>query len=392
MKKIAPFLILSLFTGFIMTITEGCKSGKEEPKHPPAFHVLELKGTKIPVFIQMVGQAEGIPTVEIRARVEGYLENWTFKEGSIVRKGQVLFTIEKDQYNNNVDYAVANVQNKEATWEYTKLNVTRLKPLVATNAISQNDYDVAVTQEKQAKAALESAQADLAQARLNLSYTTMTSPITGYIGAVEVRPGNLVGRGESTLLATVSAVDPIYVNFQMNETDFLQIMRWVIAHKQGASVSESLKENSALPVYLTLSDNKDYSQPGRIDFIGRNIDPSTGTIALRAVFFNKDGLIKPGSFSNVTLILGERENGIVIPQSTLQQIQDKYFVFLVDSLNKVTRVPVDLGQHIGNIVVVINGLKPGDRILLEGFQKIKEGMPITPRLVPDTLTLPKLPT
>jgi len=390
MKKISHLLILSLFIGFIWIFASGCKSGKQESKQPPALHVLELKGTKIPVFIQMVGQAEGIPTIEIRARVEGYLENWTFKEGSIVRKGQVLFTIEKDEYNNNVDYAIATLDNQEASWEYAKLNVARLKPLVATNAISQNDYDVAVTQEKQAKAACESARADLAQAKLNLSYTTMTSPITGYIGAVDVRPGNLVGRGESTLLSTVSAVDPMYVNFQMNETDFLHIMRWIILRKSGDTTVESIKESSSLPVYLTLSDGQPYGHPGTIDFVGRNIDPSTGTIALRAVFPNKDGLIKPGSFANITLVLGSRDNGIVIPQSSLQQIQDKYFVFLIDSLNKVRRVPVDLGQHIQNAVVVANGLKSGDRILLEGFQKIREGMPLTPIIVPDTISFQKL--
>ena len=179
----------------------------------------------------MVGQAEGIPTVEIRARVEGYLKNWSFEEGSIVKKGQLIFTIEQDNYINNVAFAQADLASATAAWEKAKLDVARLKPLVATKAISQNDFDVAVTTEKQTHAAVQSAEANLAQAKLNLSYTTMYSPITGYIGAVQVRPGNLVGRGESTLLATVSAVDPMYINTQMNETDYLKIMKFYEAHK-----------------------------------------------------------------------------------------------------------------------------------------------------------------
>jgi len=316
--------------------------------------------------------------------VEGYLENWSFQEGSIVRKGQVLFTIEKDQYINNVNFSQADLANKEAAWEYSKLNVERLRPLVATSAISQNDFDVAVTQEKQAKAAVESAKADLRQSNLNLSYTTIISPITGYIGAVDVRPGNLVGRGESTLLATVSAVDPIYINFQMNETDYLRIVRWIAENEQ---VIEKRGE-APIKVYLTLSDNKEYSLAGEVDFIGRTIDPATGAIAMRAVFSNPKGIIKPGTFARVKLILNEKEDAVVIPQSTIQQIQDKYFVFILDTANKVTRVPVILGQYIGNTVVVSKGLDPGARILLEGYQKIREGMPVTPVEVKDTLTVP----
>jgi len=255
---------------------------------------------------------------------------------------------------------------------------------VATNAISQNDYDVAVTQEKQAKAAVESGKADLQQSNLNLSYTTISSPITGYIGAVDVRPGNLVGRGESTLLATVSSVDPMYINFQMNETDYLRIVRWIAENE---AVIEKHGE-APIKVYLTLSDNKEYPIAGDVDFIGRNIDPATGAIAMRAVFSNPKGIIKPGNYAKVKLILNEKEDAVVIPQSTLQQIQDKYFVFILDSANKIARVPVILGQYIGNTVVVSKGLEPGARILMEGYQKIREGMPVTPVTVKDTIAVP----
>jgi membrane fusion protein (multidrug efflux system) len=363
-----------------------CKSEEKKETAPPAFKVMEIKGTKVPVYLQMVGKAEGIPTVEIRARVAGYLENWSFEEGSIVQKGQKLFTIEQAEYANNVKFSEADLENKQAAWEKAKLDVARLKPLLATNAISQNDYDKAVTTELQTRAMVASAKASLDQSRLNLSYTTMTSPITGYIGAANVRPGNLVGKGESTLLSVVSAVDPIYVNFQMNENDYLKIMRYLEAHKQVFQFSsESIK------VYLTMSDNEKYNQVGKIDFIDREINSQTGTIAFRAVFPNPEGFIKPGNFANVNLVLMERENGIVIPQSATTQIQGKTFVFFVDKDNKVTRKPVLLGRSTGGLFIVNGGLNIGDRIMLEGFQKFQDEMQINPVMVPDTLTVSQTP-
>lgn len=383
-------LKLNLISVFLILVAgimiPSCKSEEKKESAPPAFKVMELKGTKVPVYLQMVGQAVGIPTVEIRARVAGYLQNWTFQEGSVVQKGQVLFSIEPDEYKNSVNYAEADLENKIAAWEKSKLDVARLKPLLATNAISQNDYDKAVTTEQQDRALVASSKSNLQQSKLNLSYATMASPITGYIGACSVRPGNLVGKGESTLLSTVSAVDPMYVNFQLNENDYLKIMRYMEIHKATMTNSKDY-----FKVFLSLSDNQPYDQVGKIDFVDRAINPQTGTIALRAVFPNPNGLIKPGNFTNVNLVLMENENGIVVPQGATTQIQGKNFVFLVNKDNQVNRVPVILGRGIGNMFVINGGLKKGDRIMLEGFQKFQEGMKIQPVNVPDTLTVPLTP-
>ena len=379
------FTAIVLLTVCLWSIT-GCKSEKQKESELPAFKVMQIKGTRVPVYLEMVGQAVGIPTVEIRARVAGYLRNWTFQEGSIVRQGQVLFGVEQDEYKNNVDLAKADLDSKNAAWEKAKLDVARLKPLLTTNAISQNDYDKAVTTEQQDRAAVASGKANLDQAILNLSYTTITSPITGYIGSCSVNPGNLVGKGEATLLTTVSAVDPIYVNFQMNENDYLRIMRYWESHKA------EIKENKdVFKVFLRLSDNMPFNQVGKIDFIDRGINPQTGTIALRAVFANPSGLVKPGNFANVNLVLFEDENGIVIPQSATTQIQGKDFAFVVDKENNVNRMPILLGRSIGTKYIVNRGLKIGDKIMLEGFQKFQEGMKISPVNVPDTLTVPSQP-
>ncbi|MCK9203490.1 MAG: efflux RND transporter periplasmic adaptor subunit [Bacteroidales bacterium] len=379
---------IALIIGFICIaalVNPGCKSKKDTQKKAPPLKVMQIKGTRLPIYLEMVGQAVGIPTVEIRARVAGYLQNWSFREGSIVQKGQKLFTIEQDEYINSLKFAEADLENKTAAWEKAKLDVARLKPLLSTNAISQNDYDKAVTTELMDRASVASSKANLATAKLNLSYTVMASPITGCIGACNVRPGNLVGKGESTLLTTVSAVDPIYVNSQMNENDYLKIMRYYDANKKDLN-----SKNDVLKVFITLSDKQVFDHAGSIDFIDREVNPETGTIAIRAVFPNPDGLIKPGNFANVNLMLMEQENGILIPQSATTQIQGKNFAFVVDAGNKVHRVPVILSRSMNNNIVVVNGLKVGDRILLEGFQKFQEGMAVTPVNVPDTLSIPQM--
>jgi membrane fusion protein (multidrug efflux system) len=386
MKHSATRYLHPIAIMIMVIMISSCKQEEKKEAAPPAFKVMEIKGTKVPVYLQMVGQAQGIPTVEIRARVAGYLQNWSFKEGSIVQKGQLLFSIEQDEYLNDVKFAEADLDNKIAAWEKAKLDVARLKPLLSTNAISQNDYDKAVTTEQQDRALVASSRANLAQAKLNLSYTSMESPISGYVGACDVRPGNLVGKGESTLLTTVSAVDPMYVEFQMNETDYIRIMRYL--EKHNATITEA---KDFFKVYLSLSDNMAYDHVGKIDFIDRAINPETGTIQLRAVFPNPQGLIKPGNFTNVNLVLMENENGIVVPQSATTQVQGKNFVFVVDKDNKVTRVPVQLGRGVGNKFIVNGGLNKGDRIMLEGFQKFQEGMKINPVPVPDTLTVPLAP-
>jgi membrane fusion protein, multidrug efflux system len=382
-RKAVCIAILAILPGLLFN---SCKSKKEQVKQAPGLKVLDIKGMTVPVSVDLVGQATGIPTVEIRARVEGYLQNWSFKEGSIVRKGQLLFLIEQDKYINNVKYAQADLESKTAAWEKAKLDVARLKPLLNTKAISQNDFDVAVTTEKQTGAGVESSRANLADAKLNLSYTSIISPITGYIGKVNVNPGNLVGHGESTLLTTVSACDPIYVDFQMNETDYLFISKYLAEHK-----AEAEELSKAITAYLTLSGNIKYPAPGKIDFIDRAVNTQTGTIAMRAVFANPDGLIKPGNFATVNLVLMERENAVVIPQSATTQIQGKNFAFLVDNENKVSRVPLLLGRNIGTHVTVLNGLTPGSKILLEGFQKFQEGMVVQPIIVQDTFQLPSKP-
>jgi membrane fusion protein (multidrug efflux system) len=365
-----------------IAMTTSCGSSKSKKEEIPQLKVLELKGVKVPIFLEMVGQAEAIPTVAITARAQGFLEKIAFTEGTIVKKGQLLFTIEPDQYNNNLDLQKAMLDNAEASWEKAKLDVERLKPLLPTQAISQNDYDKAVTNEKECRANVASNKAQLETAKLNLSYTKIYTPITGYIGKASYQPGNLVGQtGGNNVLATVSALDPIYFNFQMHENDYLWITKYLVKHKE--DMKAELKE--ALNVFLFLSDKQQYENSGKLDFIDRDISTQTGTIAMRASFPNSEGVVKPGSFGTVRMILSEKEDAILIPQSALSQIQDKFFVFKLGAENKVNRIAVTIGRRIDNRVVIYSGLKVGDKILTEGFQMFEEGMQINPIVVKDTI-------
>ncbi len=361
----------------------GCGNKNSKQQEIPKLKVLELKGVKVPIFLEMVGQADAMPTVALTARVQGFLQNISFTEGSIVKKGQLLFTIEPDQYKNNLDLQQAMLENSQASWEKAKLDVERLKPLLPTKAISQNDYDKAVTTEKECRANVASNKAQLETAKLNLSYTKIYSPITGYIGKASVQAGNLVGQaGGNNVLATVSAIDPIYFNFQMNENDYLWISKYLVKHKE--EMEKDLKK--PLNVFLFLADKQQYEHPGSLDFIDRNISIQTGTIAMRATFPNPESVIKPGSFGTVRMVLSEQEDAILIPQSALNQIQDKFFVFKLGAENKVSRIAVKIGRRIDNRVVIYSGLKAGDKILIEGFQKFEEGMQIDPIVVKDTVS------
>ena len=365
-----------------LSLTTSCGNSKSKKQEIPQLKVLELKGVKVPIFLEMVGQAEAIPTVAITARAQGFLEKIAFTEGTIVKKGQLLFTIEQDQYNNSLDLQKAMLDNAEASWEKAKLDVERLKPLLPTQAISQNDYDKAVTNEKECRANVASNKAQLETAKLNLSYTKIYTPITGYIGKASYQPGNLVGQaGGNNVLATVSALDPIYFNFQMHENDYLWITKYLVKHKE--DMKTELKE--ALNVFLFLSDKQQYENSGKLDFIDRDISAQTGTIAMRASFPNSEGVVKPGSFGTVRMILSEKEDAILIPQSALSQIQDKFFVFKLGAENKVNRISVTIGRRIDNRVVIYSGLKVGDKILTEGFQMFEEGMQINPVVVKDTI-------
>ncbi|MEM9630531.1 MAG: efflux RND transporter periplasmic adaptor subunit [Pseudomonadota bacterium] len=314
-----------------------------------------------------VGRIEAVSTVEIHARVEGVLEKRDFTEGSRVKKGEVLFQIEQGLYQASVDKSKATVEGAKATARDAELELARQKDLLAKGDVAQTIYDTAEATYLADVAAVGEAQADLETAKINLGYTTISSPIDGRISRSSVDVGNLIG-SDSDVLATITSIDPIYVLFYMSERD-------LILKRQEGLVKEN---SSSLSVKLQLSDGAAYSLAGEVDYVGNQVETATDTIAIRAVFKNPDALLIPGQVVTVTFDDPNADEVVVIPQTAIQLDAKGHFVFVLGKDNTVERRDVELGNQIGRDWAVTSGLKVGDPVVIQGLQKIHEGVKVTP--------------
>lgn len=314
-----------------------------------------------------VGRVNAVKTVQLTARVEGTLEQRNFREGSFVKKNDLLFLIEQAAYKAAVDQSAADVLSTKAQLKQTELDYERDKKLAATNDVTQQDLDTAVANRDVAKANVKKAEAALAASNLNLTYTKITSPIDGRISSTNVNVGNLVGPSSGTL-ATIVTLDPIYVTFFVSERDLIE------ARKAGL-VKDA--KTSLTPI-LQLSDGSTYSQPGKLDYVGIQIGQDTDTIEVRAVFENSEHVLIPGQFVNVTLRTKKTQTALVVPQIALQNDQAGSYVLVVDKDDKVVKRSVTLGQQIGVDWVVENGLQEGERVIVQGIQKVHPGVVVNP--------------
>jgi membrane fusion protein (multidrug efflux system) len=321
----------------------------------------------VPIYREFVGQTSAQETVDLRARVGGFLQKIAFQEGARVRTGQILFEIEPDSYQAALAAAEAQLARDQASLNKALKDVARLQPLAAGHAASEQDLDAAVAQQEVLQAAVKADQAAMAQAKLDLSYTVIRSPIDGTIGKLAVTRGNLVGKGENTLLATVSSFDPIYVYFSVPEgqaTDFLS------KHVQGKSKVPQLE--------LQLSDGAAFARKGAIDFADRAIDAATGTLTLRGVFPNPQGLLRPGQFARVRVAGEQVQNAVLIPQKAVSDMLNRKVAITVDSQNVANLQPITLGGEYQDQFIVTSGLKGGERIVVDGLQKARPGAPVAP--------------
>ncbi|MEN6625799.1 MAG: efflux RND transporter periplasmic adaptor subunit [Candidatus Sumerlaeia bacterium] len=384
----------------------------------PEVGVHEAALRKSTVARDYVGRIEADQTVEIRARVEGFLDKQLFKDGSTVAPGQMLFQIDPRQFEAIVAEARARFAKAQADLTAAKANVelvkaqadlvrdkatlanaekdlARVKPLAEASAVSQQELDQADTKVKEARAVVEAAKAvvrqaevntvsnialavadvqqtsaALARADLNLGYTRVESPIRGLIGKAEVRVGSLVGPGggATSLLATVSQLDPIQVYFSVSEQEYLSIMRAYL---------ERGKPTGKIQFDLVLADGKLYDQKGRFDFAERAIDPKTGTLQLRVVFANAGDLLRPGQFARVRVTNPDAPASLMIPQRAVMDQQGEQFVLVVGPQDKVERRKVKLGARVESMWIVLDGLKAGEKVVTDGIQKARPGMTVT---------------
>ena len=358
-KLIFLITIICLFT------TIGCNRNKKAKQQKPSVTVSKAISKTIPVYYDFVGNTQSIQSVNITARVEGYLTERNFKDGQDVNKGDLLFVIDPRPFEASLDEAKAQLASDKAALNYAVEQVTRNKPLVKKQYITQDQYDQYVTQVDEARAAVKADEAQVVQAELNLSYCYMYAPFDGRIGRRLVDVGNLVGvAGQDNTLATLVKLDPIYVYFSPTERDI--------------AVLTQQYNNDKLRAYVVLPDEKIYPQEGHVDFIDNTVDQTTGTLTMRAVIPNPDDIILPGQFTKIRLFVKEQPNAILVPQKAVQSQQGETIVYKLKSDNTVVNTEVTVGGEYKEYSVITKGLKAGDVVVTEGVQKVKSGIKVDP--------------
>ncbi|WP_299472208.1 efflux RND transporter periplasmic adaptor subunit [uncultured Roseibium sp.] len=314
-----------------------------------------------------VGRVEATKSVEIVARVEGYLTERKFTEGGFVKKGDLLYVVEKDLYQASVDQSKATLEGAKATLSNSQIELERQRQLLAKGDISQATYDGAKATTDVDQANVDEAQANLETAGINLGYTDIFSPIDGRISKTNVNVGNLVDSNTGTL-TTITSVDPIYVSFYMGERDLIE-------DREAGLIGN---ENVTLQVGLTLADGSTYPTEGKITYVGTSVEEGSDTVELRATFDNPKNLLIPGQFVNVLVKDENQQTVAAIPQPAIQLDTKGHFVFVVDANNKVERRDVVLGRQTGTLWEVKSGLKQGERVVVQGLQRVSPGSTVDP--------------
>lgn len=357
--------------------------GKKKVKAPmvPEVQVIKVLQTNVPVTADFVGQTYGYKDIPIRARVEGFLTGLYFTEGSYVKTGQLLYTIDPDPYKAIEAEKQSGVAEAVTMLAKAESDLNRIRPLAEMNAVSQSDLDAAVAQYGASKASVDAAEAALRYSQINVGYATMYSPINGIIGKTEAKVGEFVGRPPNPIvLNTVSRIDTILVQFSITESDYLALIREVEKRKAAGEFNKDSVGTQKMR--LILADGSIHKYPGRFNFANRQIDPTTGTMLLQTSFPNPEGLLRPGQFARVRAVVAEIPDGIVIPQRCVREFQGVFQVFVVNDSNKIEVRQVKMGPKVGSMWVVMAGLKPADRIVFEGLMLVRQGIKVKPQEVP----------
>jgi membrane fusion protein (multidrug efflux system) len=348
----------------IAALSAGCGK-KATPEMPsPEVEVVPAVQKDVPVYKEAIGTLDGFVNAAIRPQVEGYVLSQLYKEGSVVGKGQPMFQIDPRQFQATLDQAKGSLAQAQAALVNAAQTVARYRPLAAQNAVSQQELDNAVSADLQARAAVDSARATLERAQNNLNWAKVTSPIEGIAGTALAQLGDLVT--PSTLLTTVSQVEPIKLIFPISEQAYMRY-------------SSLISADAGPPLQLILSNGSVYPHRGRLLFANRQVDVKTGTITMTAVFPNPGNLLRPGQYGKVRGATDILKGAILVPQRALAELQGTTLVAVVGPDNKVEMRPVQRGEAVDENFVILKGLKPGERVVVEGIQKIRQGMVVVPR-------------
>jgi membrane fusion protein (multidrug efflux system) len=372
-------LILASF--ILLSFATGCRKGqKAGPPPAPVVDVFTVIQKDVPIYHEWVGTADGYVNATIRAQVQGYLIRQDYKEGEFVKKGQTLFEIDPRTFQAAVEQAKGQLAVQQASWDTAKANLNRIRPLAEKNAVSQKDLDDAIGREQATHASVLAAKAALDKAELELSFTKITSPVDGIAGAAKAQIGNLVGPGSVEELTTVSTVNPIKVYIQVSEQEYLKAME---SRSQGATKR---------PLELILADGSVYPHKGAFSFADREVDVRTGTIRVATLFPNPGNLLRPGQFGKIRAEMSIEKGAILIPQRAVTEMQGQYLVAVVGQDNKIAIKRVKAGHTVGSDWIIDEGLKPGERVVAEGVQKVKEGVTVNPKSFEEEQPAPVAPT
>jgi membrane fusion protein (multidrug efflux system) len=339
--------------------------------------VIVTRAEDVAVPIEFVGQIYGAEDIVIRARVEGFLEGMHFEEGSEVKAGKLLYTLESQPYEAEVAAMMSRVAEAKTMLAKTTSDLNRIRPLAARKAVSQSDLDAAVAAYEAAQASVEAAQANLKATNIKLSYTRIHAPITGIIGKTNAKVGDFVGRSPNpVILDTVSNIATVRVEFFITENQYLQVARRIRQFEEGNMPDREREEFE-----LILSDGSLYPHKGKFDFIDRNVDPNTGSILIQVSFPNPEKLIRPGQFARVRTIAERLTDSILVPQRCVSELQGTYRVFVVNDANKVEEREVRVGPTVGGAWLILQGLKAGEKVIYEGLQRVADGVLVNPETV-----------
>ena len=377
-----PLLVLSLALSLLLLLACDSDSNKQKQASQTTVQsvtVTSVKKINVAETVERVAQTQATEDIELMARVEGFLVERKFIEGSDVKKGDLLFVIEKSHYEAEVQRITAKLEKAKAEHIKEKLNLDRVQTLRKKRTISQAELDNALANEKMMAAEIAVHQAELRRARLNLGYTEIIAPIAGRIGRSEFSVGDLVNK-QSVPLTTIVALDPIYVYWEVSEGIPL-------AYRKRMHIVNGKPNLKVIP-RLRFADGSIYEHEGQVDFIDNRVNPSTGTQRVRAVFPNPDKILVPGQYVTIVIQIGETDERLVIPQSAVQAKQSGYFVLTVDDNNVASVKPVKLGNRQGVYWIIEEGLAEGETIIYQGIQKVRPGSVVNPTHKDPSLLIP----
>ena len=365
------FIPMAFVTAFAFS---GCKDEqKATPVLVPNINVVPAGKLTVPVYSDYVGQTFGISDVNIRSRLSGYITSMHFKEGQTVQKGQLLYVVDDRNIQTRIDAAVAQLAEAKTYMVRAKADLDRVEPLANMNALSKRDLDAAIANYNATQAQVAAAEAAVRNTKIDLSFTRITSPITGIIGISKVMVGDFVSMGAlGEPMNTVSAIGEMRVRFPIAEAEYLRFV------KRGREIGTDKTKITEIPVELVLGDNSMYNEMGKIDLADRQVDPETGSLTLQAVFKNENRILRPGQYVKVHFKTDEYKDAIMVPQSAVNQLQGIYQVFVVNDSSKLTPKVVVPGARVGSNWIITSGLTEGERVAIIGNAGINPKNAVNP--------------